>query len=107
MNLRTRYKKLKQYVEFTKLEPVKVFFDSTNLDHFSYKSNVPLYQGSIDPDTYKHVLCVAKGKFKDEISKLVDEHIEVLPDGTLTLDVWLIPKSEIQKARLINDKNNM
>ena len=106
MNLRTRYKKLKQYVEFTKLAPVKVFFDSTNLDHFRYKSNVPFY-GSIDPDTDKHALCVAKGKFKDEISKLVDEHIEVLPDGTLTLDVWLIPKSEIQKERIINDKNNL
>ena len=107
MNLRTRYKKLKQYVEFTKLAPVKVFFDSTQLEHFRYKSNTPLYQGSIDPDAYKHALCVAKGKFKDEISKLVDEYIEVLPDGTLSLDVWLIPKNEIQKARIINDKNNL
>ena len=107
MNLRTRYKRLKQYVEFTKLTPVQVFFDSTNLDHFRYKSNAPLYQGSIDPDTYKRALCVAKGKFKDEISKLVDEYIEVLPDGTVTLDVWLIPKNNIQKARLINDKNNL
>ena len=107
MNLRMRYKKLKQYVEFTKIAPVKVFFDSTNLEHFRYKSNTPLYQVSIDPDTYKHALRVAKGKFKDEISKLVDEYIEVLPDGTLTLDVWLKPKSEIQKARQINDKNSM
>ena len=107
MNLRTRYKKLRQYVELLNLYPTKVFFDSTNLDHFRYKSNTPLYQGSIDPATYKHELCVAKGKLKDKISKLVDEYIEVLPDGTVTLDVWLIPKNEIQKARIIDDKNNL
>lgn len=107
MNLRTRYKRLKQYVEFTKLEPVKVFFDSTNLDHFSYKSNVPLYQGSIDPDADELALRVAKDKLKNEFSKLIDEYIEVLPDGTVTLDVWFKPKNEIQKARLINDKNNL
>ena len=110
MNLRTRYKRLKQYVEFTKLTPIKVFFDSTNLDHFKYKSNAPLYQGSIDsidPDTDELALRVSKGKLKDEFSKLIDEYIEVLPDGTVTLDVWLKPKNEIQKARIINDKNSM
>ena len=103
MNLRTRYKKLKRYIEFLKIAPDKVFFDRTQLEHFRCKYNVLLSPGSIDPDTYKYALCVAKGKFKDEISKLVDEYIEVLPDGTLTLDVWLIPKNEIQKERLIND----
>lgn len=61
----------------------------------------------IDPDTDKLALSVAKGKLKDEFSKLIDEYIEVLPDGTISLDVWLKPKSEIQKVRIINDKNNM
>ena len=107
MNLRMRYKKLKQYVEFTKIAPVKVFFDSTNLEHFRSKSKILLSPGRIDPDTDELALRVAKGNLKDEFSKLIDEYIEVLPDGTITLDVWLKPKSEIQKARLINDKNNM
>lgn len=106
MNLRTRYKKLKQYVEFTKLAPTKVFFDSTNLEHFRYKANSLLPYG-IDSDTDEHALRIAKGKFKDEFSKLIDEYIEVLPDGTVTLDIWLKPKNEIQKARIINDKNNL
>ena len=107
MNLRTRYKKLKQYVEFTKLAPVKVFFDSTNLEHFRNKSKILLSPGRIDPDTDELALRVAKGKLKDEFSKLIDEYIEVFPDGTVTLDVWFKPKNEIQKARLINDKNNL
>lgn len=107
MNLRTRYKKLKQYVEFTKLTPDKIFFDRANLEHFRCKSNIPLSPGRIDPDTDDLALRVAKGKLKDEFSKLVDEYIEVLPDGTVTLDVWLIPKNEIQKARIIDDKNNL
>ena len=107
MNLRTRYKKLKQYVELEKLAPYKVFFDRTNLEHFRCKNKVLLYPEMIDPDTDEHVLRVAKGKLKDELSKLIDEYIEVHPDGTVSLDVWLKPKKEIQKERIINDKNNM
>ena len=107
MNLRTRYKRLKQYVEFTKLTPIKVFFDSTNLEHFRCKNKVLLSSGRRDPDTDELALRVSKGKLKDEFSKLIDEYIEVLPDGTVTLDVWLKSKNEIQKARIINDKNNL
>ena len=107
MNLRTRYKKLKQYVEFAKLSPDKVFFDRANLEHFRCKNKVLLSPGRRDPDTDELALRVSKGKLKDEFSKLIDEYIEVLPDGTVTLDVWLKPKNDIQKARLINDKNNL
>ena len=107
MNLRTRYKKLKQYVEFAKFSPDKVFFDRTNLEHFRCKNKVLLSSGRRDSDTDEHALRVSKGKLKDEFSKLIDEYIEVLPDGTVTLDVWLKPKNEIQKERLINDKNNL
>lgn len=107
MNLRTRYKKLKQYVEFAKLAPDKVFFDRTNLEHFRCKNKVLLCPGRRDPDTDELALRVAKGKLKDEFSKLIDEYIEVHPDGTISLDIWLKPKNEIQKARLINDKNNL
>ena len=107
MNLRTRYKKLKRYVEFLKIAPDKVFFDRTQLEHFRCKDKILLSPGRIDPDTDELALRVSKGKLKDEFSKLVDEYIEVLPDGTLTLDVWLIPKNEIQKERIINDKNNL
>ena len=107
MNLRTRYKKLKQYVEFAKFSPDKVFFDRTNLEHFRSKSKILLSPGRIDLDTDELALRVAKGKLKDEFSKLIDEYIEILPDGTITLDVWLKPKSEIQKERIINDKNNL
>lgn len=108
MNLRTRYKKLKQYVERSNLYlyPTKVFFDSTHLEHFRCKTNALLPYG-IDPDTDEHVLRIAKGKLKNEFSKLIDEYIEVLPDGTVTIDVWFKPKNEIQKARIINDKNNL
>lgn len=107
MNLRTRYKKLKQYVEFAKFSPDKVFFDRTNLEHFRCKNKVLLSSGRRDPDTDELALRVSKGKLKDEFSKLIDEYIKVLPDGTVSLDVWLKPKNEIQKARIINDKNNM
>lgn len=107
MKLRTRYKKLKQYVEFTKLAPNKIFFDRTQLEHFRCKANSLLPYGRIDSDTDEHALRVAKGKLKNEFSKLIDEYIEVLPDGTVTLDVWFKPKNEIQKARIINDKNNL
>ena len=107
MNLRIRYKKLKQYVEFTKLTPAKVFLDRTNLEHFRNKSKIILSPGRRDPDTDELALHVAKGKMKDEFSKLIDEYIEVHPDGTVSLDVWLKPKNEIQKARIINDKNNL
>ena len=108
MNLRTRYKKLKQYVEFLKqLPPEKVFLNMTNLEHFRYKNKVLLCPGRRDPDTDELALRVAKGKLKDEFSKLIDEYIEVHPDGTISLDVWLKPKNEIQKASLINDKNNL
>ena len=108
MNLRTRYKKLKQYVEFLKqLPPEKVFINMTPLEHIRCKNKVLLSSGRIDPDTDEHVLRVAKGKLKDEFSKLIDEYIEVLPDGTVTLDVWLRPKNDISKERIINDKNNL
>ena len=108
MNLRTRYKKLKQYVEFLKqLPPEKVFLNMTNLEHFRNKSKILLCKGMIDPDINELALRVAKGKIKDEFSKLIDEYIEVHPDGTVSLDIWLKPKNEIQKARLINDKNNL
>ena len=108
MNLRTRYKKLKQYVEFLKQLPSeKVFLNMTNLEHFRCKNKVLLYPEMRDQDIDEHVLHVAKGKLKDEFSKLIDEYIEVHPDGTVSLDVWLKPKNEIQKARIINDKNNL
>lgn len=107
MNLRTRYKKLKQYVELSSLHPNRIFINMTNLEHFRSKSNILLSPGRRDPDTDDIALRVVKGKLKDEFSKLIDEYIEVLPDGTVTLDVWLKPKNEIQKARIINDKNNL
>lgn len=107
MNLRTRYKKLKQYVELSSLHPNRIFLDRTNLEHFRCKNKVLLSPGRRDPDTDELALRVVKGKLKDEFSKLIDEYIEVNPDGTVTLDVWLKPKNEIQKARLINDKNNL
>lgn len=107
MNLRTRYKKLKQYVELSNLNPNRIFINSTNLEHFRSKSKILLSPGRRDPDTDKLALRVAKGKLKDEFSKLIDEYIEVLPDGTVALDVWLKPKNEIQKVRIINDKNNL
>ena len=107
MNLRTRYKKLKRYVEFAKLSPNKVFFDRANLEHFRSKNKVLLYPEMRDQDIDEHVLHVAKGKLKDEFSKIIDEYIEVHPDGTISLDIWLKPKNEIQKERIINDKNNL
>ena len=107
MNLRTRYKKLKQYVELSILHPAKVFIDRTNLEHFRCKNKVLLSPEMRDHDIDEHVFRVAKGKLKDEFSKLIDEYIEVLPDGTVALDVWLKSKNEIQKERLINDKNNL
>ena len=108
MNLRTRYKKLKQYVEFLKqLPPEKVFLNMTNLEHFRCKDNVLLPYERRNPDADELALRVAKDKLKNEFSKLIDEYIEVLSDGTVTLDVWFKPKNEIQKARIINDKNSM
>ena len=108
MNLRTRYKKLKQYVEFLKqLPPEKVFLNMTNLEHFRNKSKILLSPEMRDQDIDELALRVAKDKLKDEFSKLIDECIEVNPDGTISLDIWLKPKNEIQKARLINDKNNL
>ena len=75
MNLRTRYKKLKQYVEFLKqLPPEKVFLNMTNLEHFRCKNKVLLYPEMRDQDIDEHVLHVAKGKLKDEFSKLIDEY---------------------------------
>lgn len=107
MKLRTRYKKLKQYVELSNLHPNRIFINMTNLEHFRSKSKIPLSPGRRDPDNDELALRVAKGKLKDEFSKLIDEYIEVLPDGTVTLDIWIKPKNEIQKVRIINDKNNM
>lgn len=107
MNLRTRYKKLKQYVELSNLHPNRIFINRTNLEHFRSKSNALLPYERRNPDNDELALYVAKDKIKNEFSKLIDEYIEVLPDGTVTLDVWLKPKNEIQKARIINDKNNL
>ena len=107
MNLRTRYKKLKQYVEFAKLHPNRIFLNMTNLEHFRSKANYLLPYERRNPDVNELALRVAKDKLKDEFSKLIDEYIEVLPDGTVTLDVWLRPKNDISKERLINDKNNL
>ena len=107
MNLRTRYKKLKQYVKLSNLHPTKVFLDRTNLEHFRSKANYLLPYERRNPDVDELALRVAKDKLKDEFSKLIDEYIEVLPDGTVALDIWLKPKNEIQKERLINDKNNL
>ena len=97
MNLRTRYKRLKQYIDFSKLAPDKVFIDRTRLEHFRYKANVPLFYGRDDLATDERALRVAKGKLKDEFSKLVDNYIEILPDGTMTLDVWLKPMCSLVK----------
>lgn len=107
MNLRTRYKKLKQYVDLSSLHPNRIFINMTDLEHFRSKSKILLSPGRRDPDTDELALRVAKGKLKDEFSKLIDEYIEVLPDGTVTLDIWLKPNNEIQKVRIINDKNNL
>lgn len=107
MNLRTRYKKLKQYVELSNLHPNRIFINMTNLEHFRNKANYLLPYERRNPDVDELALCVAKDKLKDEFSKLIDEYIEVFPDGTVTLDVWLKPKNEIQKVRIINDKNNL
>lgn len=97
MNLRTRYKRLKQYIDFAKLAPDKVFLDRTQLEHYAYRSNIPLFYGRDDLATDERALRVAKGKLKDEFSKLVDRYIEILPDGTITLDIWLKPKSSLVK----------
>ena len=107
MNLRTRYKKLKQYAELSNLHPHRIFLNMTNLEHFRGKANYLLPYERRNPDVDELALRVAKDKLKDEFSKLIDEYIEVLPDGTVTLDIWLKPKNEIQKARIINDKNNL
>ena len=107
MNLRTRYKKLKQYVERSNLHPNRIFINRTNLEHFRSKANYLLPYERRNPDVDELALRVAKDKIKNEFSKLIDEYIEVLPDGTVTLDVWLKPKNEIQKVRIINDKNNL
>ena len=99
MNLRTRYKRLKQYVEFAKVAPpVKIFFDSTNLEHFRFNYNLPLIYSMRDPATDELTLRASKDKLKEEFSKLIDEYIEILPVGTIALDIWLKPKSS-----LIND----
>ena len=93
MNLRTRYKKLKQHVEFLNLYPTKVFFDRTQLEHFRSKTNALLPYERRNPDADELALNVAKDKIKNEFSRLIDEYIEVLPDGTVTLDVWFKSKN--------------
>ena len=98
MNLRTRYKKLKQYVEFlNQLQPAKVFLDRNNLEHFRLNYNIPLIYASRDLATDELALRVSKDKLKEEFSKLIDEYIEILPVGTITLDIWLKPKSSLIK----------
>ena len=93
MNLRTRYKKLKQHVEFLNLYPTKVFFDRTQLEHFRSKTNALLPYERRNPDADELALHVAKDKIKNEFSKLIDEYSEVLPAGTVTLDVWFKSKN--------------
>lgn len=97
MNLRTRYKRLKQYIELTKkLEVPKVYIDRTQLEHYRCKSNLPLFYGEYnDLTTDERSFRVAKDKLKDEFSKLVDQHTEILPDGTISLDIWVKPKSSL------------
>ena len=96
MNLRTRYKRLKQYVEFTKLAPDEVFIERTQLVHYRCKSNLPLFYGiNDDLTTDECAFRVAKDKLKDEFSKLIDQYTEILPDGTISLDVWVKPKSSL------------
>lgn len=81
MNLRTRYKRLKQYVEFTKFAPDRVFIDRAQLEHYRCKSNLPLFYGEYnDLTTDERSFRVAKDKLKDEFSKLVDQHTEILPE---------------------------
>lgn len=102
MNLRTRYKRLKQFVERTKVDYREIFIDRTQLEHYAYKSNLPLFYGEYnDLKTDERSFCVAKNKLKDEFSKLIDEHIEILQDGTITLDVWLKPKDSLVKYGVI------
>ena len=101
MNLRTRYKRLKQFVELTKADYREIFIDKTQLEHYAYKSNIPLFYGRDDLATDERALRVAKGKLKDEFSKLVDRYIEILPDGTITLDVWFKPESSLVKDGVI------
>lgn len=95
MNLRTRYKRLKQFVARTKADYREICIDRTRLEHYAYKSNIPLFYGLDATD--ERALRVAKGKLKDEFSKLVDRYIEILPDGTITLDIWLKPESSLVK----------
>ena len=95
MNLRTRYKRLKQFVARTKADYREVSIDRTQLEHYCCKSNISLFYGRDNPTTDERALQEAKYKLKDEFSKLVDRHIEILPDGTMTLDVWLKPESSI------------
>jgi len=97
MNLRTRYKRLKQFVECTKVDYRDIHIDRTQLEHFRYKTDIPLFYGRDDLATDEHALRVAKGKLKDEFSKLVDRYIEILPDGTITLDVWFKPEISLVK----------
>ena len=97
MNLRTRYKRLKQFVARTKADYREIFIDKTQLEHYAYKSNIPLYYGRDCLATDEHALCVAKIKLKDEFSKLIDQYIEILPDGTIAIDVWLKPESSLVK----------
>ncbi len=109
MKLRTRYKRLKQFVERTKDH--KIFIDRTQLEHFRYKANIPLFYGRNDLATDEHALRVAKGKLKDDFSKLVDQYIEILPDGTIVLDIWLKPESSLVKDGIAivegeNDNSN-
>ncbi len=97
MNLRTRYKRLKQFVARTKADYREIFIDRTQLEHYAYRGDIPLLYGRDDLATDERALRVAKGKLKDEFSKLVDRYIEILPDGTITLDIWLKPESSLVK----------
>ena len=97
MNLRQKYKRLKQYVDFAKCAPDEVFIDRTQLEHFRYKANVPLYYSRNDIVTDENSLIVAQIIMKDELAKLLDMHTEFLPDGTISIDIWLKPSSELVK----------
>lgn len=97
MNLRTRFKRLKQFVERTKADYREVYIDRTQLEHFRCKAYVPLFYGRDDLATDEQALRVAKDKLKGEFSKLVDRYIEILPDESIALDVWLKPESSLIK----------
>jgi len=96
MNLRTKYKRLKQFVESTKPYYREVNIDRTQLEHYRYKSNLPLFYGRDDHlATDEYAFREAKDRLKAEFSKMIDLHTEILPDGTISLDAWFKPRESL------------